>query len=123
MVEIRLPAYVFEPNLAGYVAKLLDGSQSGSIIMDFEAVRFYIPTLAQIGNRWLLFGICGKRAETNALGSIQSGLGEGAQCLPLPFSADLFLASAMEHAGIRRSSNPYEWDVSFSRSARVFHDG
>ena len=55
MVEIRLPAYVFEPNLAGYVAKLLDGSQSGSIIMDFEAVRFYIPaaivaTLAQIGN-------------------------------------------------------------------------
>lgn len=55
MVEIRLPAYVFEPNLAGYVVKLLDGSQSGSIIMDFEAVRFYIPaaivaTLAQIGN-------------------------------------------------------------------------
>ena len=55
MVEIRLPAYVFEPNLAGYVAKLLDGSQSGSIIMNFEAVRFYIPaaivaTLAQIGN-------------------------------------------------------------------------
>jgi len=55
MVEIRLPAYVFEPNLAGYVAKLLDGSRSGSIIMDFEAVRFYIPaaivaTLAQIGN-------------------------------------------------------------------------
>ncbi len=54
MVEIRLPAYVFEPNLAGNVAKLLDGSQSGSIIMDFEAVRFYIPaaivaTLAQIG--------------------------------------------------------------------------
>ncbi|HEY4780945.1 MAG TPA: hypothetical protein VIH54_03945 [Chthoniobacterales bacterium] len=37
------------------MAKLLDGSQSGSIIMDFEAVRFYIPaaivaTLAQIGN-------------------------------------------------------------------------
>ena len=55
MVEIRLPAYVFEPNLAGYVTKLLDGSQSGSIIMDFEAVRFYIPaaivaTLVQIGN-------------------------------------------------------------------------
>ena len=52
---IRLPAYVFEPNLAGYVAKLLDGSHSGSVILDFEAARFYIPaaivaTLAQIGN-------------------------------------------------------------------------
>jgi hypothetical protein len=55
MAEIRLPAYVFEPNLAAYVERLLKGTESGSVTLNFEAIRFYIPgaivaTLAQIRN-------------------------------------------------------------------------